>query len=160
MTGYGLFRLNDFAYAVALGRIRRIIEGVTLYLLPGLPRGVASVLVHEDAIVPVCSPLPPAAADHHQDGTTCYVLVDSCCGALALPAQPGGRIVAGHKGRLGAPTDGYAVWEIATFRIQDHSYRILDVDRLAMEIIQGVPYPLPDAGCARRLDEEKTAVGR
>jgi hypothetical protein len=160
MTGYGLFQLNDFAYAVSLGCIRRIIDDVSLFPLPGLPRGVAAVVVHKDAIVPVCSPLPPTAADRHHDRSTCYVLVGSCCGTLALPAQAGGRIVAGHKGSLGSPADGHAVWEIATFRIQDHSYRILDIDRLAMEIIQGVPYPLPDAGCARRLDEEKTAVGR
>lgn len=137
MTGYGLFSSCNVDYAFPLEQIRRIIQDVPLYLLPGLPAGVEYVLVHGTALVPVLHAGHVTKYIKGAKSSSCFVLVDSEYGTLAFAAEANGRIVAEHKGSVLFPEVRENVWEMGTFRYQSRVYRILDVDVLAMEITQG-----------------------
>jgi len=160
MSAFGLFQTDQLDYAVPLVQIRRIIQGSTIYSLPLLPAGVDYVLVHESTLVPIVFPGQPGDRLVGSPETECFVLVDSEYGSLAFATQPNSRIIADHKGTLSVPRQREAPWQVGTFYYQERTFKILDVDVLAMEITRGnVPICLTLSG-ARRLNEEEAAAGR
>lgn len=160
MTAFGLFQTGKLDYAVPLVQIRRIIQGNTLYLLPLLPAGVDQVLVHESTLVPIVHFSQAGNRLTGSPESECFVLVDSEYGSLAFASQSNSRIIADHKGTLSVPRQREAPWQVGTFYYQERTFKILDVDVLAMEIARGNGSICLTLSGARRLNEEEAAAGR
>ncbi len=99
MNRYGLFQSGGLNYAIPLLQIRKIVQGGTTYSLPRLPQSVPAVLVDAGELIPLLSLNLLREADgkleHVQSGY--LVLVESEYGAVALPAELNGKIVAEKK---------------------------------------------------------------
>jgi chemotaxis signal transduction protein len=160
MTAFGLFQTGKLDYAVPLMQIRRIIQGNTIYPLPFLPAGIDHVLVHESTLVPIVLFGQPGDRMAGSPESEYFVLVDSEYGTLAFASHANSRIISNHKGTLSVPHQREAPWQVGTFYYQERTYKILDVDVLAMEIARGNGSICLTLSGARRLNEEEAAAGR
>jgi chemotaxis signal transduction protein len=160
MSAFGLFHTGDLDYAVPLVQIRKIIQGSTIFPLPLLPAGINHVLVHQSTLIPVLLSSQSGNTLEHCSASDCYALVDSEYGPLAFVTQSGSRIVADHKGTLSVAGEREASWQVGTFYYQERTYKILDVDALALGIVRGNGSICLTPSGARRLNEEEAAAGR
>ncbi|MFO7765563.1 MAG: chemotaxis protein CheW [Pelovirga sp.] len=160
MTGFGLFRAGDLNYAIPLVQIRRIVQEQVIYPLPGLPAGIDFVLIYDGNLVPVLFSAFAPDNSRSTDNSSCYALVDSEYGLLALATESSSRIVAEHKGELSVASTSKRPWQTGTFTYQGQDFDILEIDVLATEIARGNGLNDLALSGTRRLNEEETAAGR
>lgn len=138
MNRYGLFQSGGLNYAIPLLQIRKIVQGGTTYSLPRLPQSVPAVLVDAGELIPLLSLNLLREADgkleHVQSGY--LVLVESEYGAVALPAELNGKIVAEKKGTRTVGSESREAWVSGEFTFQNKQYKILDINFLAIEMTQ------------------------
>ncbi len=138
MRRFGLFRGGGIDYAVPLQRLVRILPGERCYLLPQLPQAVAGVIVADGQLIPQLDLAKILPCSEYQNEQTAYqVLVESECGTLALPADQTCGIIAGENGAVTALAEGSAVHGVSgEFHFQERIFKILDIDCLAIGLIQ------------------------
>lgn len=153
MSRFGLFRIGEFRFAVALEKIKKILENSKTYKLPHLPGAVAAVLVDAGQLVPLLDLSQMVGAESQlKHGTLGYqVLVESEYGLVALSADLTGQIVIEQKGELSVTVEqGNDFGVIGKFIYQCDEYNLLDVNFLAIEMTQGIWQNQLDTGGARR----------
>lgn len=137
MNRFGLFRGLGVDYAIPLQRLVRILPRQQCYLLPKLPEAIAGVVIGDGQLIPQIdlAQLLPCAGD--ENGLSAYqVLVESECGTLALLAEQSCGIVADSKGEVVAVEEPMARWIVAVFHFQGKIFQVLDIDSLAIGLIQ------------------------
>ena len=136
MSRFGLFCSSGIDFAVHLTSLVKILPSEHCYRLPRLPRAIVGVVVENGQLIPQLdlSQLL-ACASSESDEAEYQVFVDSECGTLALEATRSCGIVAEQKGKvviLDPPVHGLA----GEFHIHEKKYQILDIDCLAIGLIQ------------------------
>lgn len=137
MNRFGLFCGDGIDYAVPLARLVKVLPARHCYLLPNLPVVIGGVIVADGELVPrlelsrmlvcVVGAIRPAAYQ---------VLVESECGTLALPAERPCGIVAEQKGEVLPLPEPAARGLLGEFRFKQKKFQILDLDSLAIGLIQ------------------------
>ena len=137
MNRFGLFRGSGIDYAIPLQRLVRILPDEQCYLLPKLPQAVTGVVVVDEQLIPQLdlARLLQCSADDGEP-TAYQVLVESECGTLALPAVQTCGIVAGQKGEVVVAEDPVAHGLAGEFHFHGRIFQILDIDCLAIGLIQ------------------------
>ena len=152
MKKIGLFRIGEFAFAVPLEQILKILQDATQYTFPCLPSVISGVIVNDDSLVPLFDSVKVYGGSAPQGGGAGYqVLVSTEYGVVALPANLSGKIVATTKGEVVEfTTDPDVVGAVGKFLYASDEYYILDVNYLAIEMTQGIWQSQPDTDGARR----------
>lgn len=153
MNKVGIFHFCDFAFAVPLEQIKKILQNAKQYNLPCLPSVASCVLVDDNSLVPLFDSVNVYGVNSSQfEVDSGYqVLVSTEYGVVALPANLAGKIVATSKGEileLTADTDVFGA--VGKFLYDNDEYNILDINYLAIEMTHGIWHNQPDTGGARR----------
>ena len=137
MARFGLFRFAAAAYALPLLQLRKIVHQWPGYRLPLLPATVSEVLVEGDRLIPLVNLPCVSGVDLPVIRNAEYkVLAESEAGVVAFPADVTCGIVAEQKGELSAVVNG-AAGTNGIFKYQGQEYHILDIDFLALRVVQG-----------------------
>ncbi len=153
MKKVGLFHIGEFAFALSLECIVKIVQSAKLYKFPSLPMLVSGVLVNDNSLVPLIDSVCVYGAKVTQSelASSYQVLVSTEYGVVALPANLSGKIVATTKGEFLELTDDVdIIGAVGKFLFASDEYYILDVNSLAKEMTQGIWQSQPDTGGARR----------
>jgi chemotaxis signal transduction protein len=150
MNRFGLFCHQAENFAIPLVRLRKILQGKRVYLLPQLPVAVPGVLVDADQIIPVFDLHRLVDGGAGTTQTEFLVLVESEFGVLAIPADVTCGIVAEQKGSTARAVENSAVWVTGQFHFQDKVFQILDIDFLAKVLVQSCRQLKSDTAGVRR----------
>ncbi|MCK4503403.1 MAG: chemotaxis protein CheW [Desulfuromonadales bacterium] len=141
MKRFGLFRAGEFAFAVRLEQIQKVLQDAKKFGLPRLPEAVSDVLVDCGQIVPLLNFVHIFGKISCQERLACgyQVLVVSEYGMMALPANMSGQIVNAAKGEILTTTVAEnIVGAVGKFLYQSEEFNILDINYLAIEMTQGI----------------------
>jgi len=131
----GLFSFMGAGYALPLARLLRVVEASCVYPLPFVPLGVEGMLIQGAELMPLLggawlTRAKGAAVARFQ------VVVASEYGVMALPADKTQGIVAESRGNWQPETESRVGFLMNSFCYQEVSYRMVNIDALAVSLIR------------------------
>ena len=147
MNRFGLFQVGALAYAVPLGRLRRIVHYPRRFALPKLPQGVISVVVEEGRLVPLLNLFVLLTGQGAVTEASEYlVLAESEAGTVALPADRTCGIIPEGRGQLQSGAESGLSVRAGEFTYRQKTFVSLDIDMLTISLVQA---PRQAAGSSR-----------